>query len=113
MTNEHLIPRAERIEAVAAIAVGRHPDDSAHAVKGWRHRLSLAMGLSHGAVFATLKAGSSPVFDRKLRAYVATLREQMLRDIETLETIEKIFAASEGSVLPHADAGVPEKGDNE
>ncbi len=71
------------------------------------------MGLSHGAVHATLKAGSSPVFDRKLRAFVAVLREQMTRDIQTLETIEQILAASEGSTLSHADASAPEKGDDE
>jgi hypothetical protein len=112
MTQKHLLPRAERIETVAAIAVGRHPEDPARAAPGWQTRLSTAMGLSHGAVHAALKAGGGRVFDRKMRIYVATLREQMMRDLATLETLEQIFAASEGTVLSYDDAGVPRKGDN-
>jgi len=106
MTQKHLVPRAERIEMVAAIAVGRHREDPARAAPGWQTRLSTAMGLSHGAVHAAIKAGGGRVFDRKMRTYIATLREQMVRDLATLEGLERTFAASEGTVLPHDDAGV-------
>lgn len=107
-----LRPRLERIEKVAAIAFGRDPEDPDRAAPGWQRRLSAALGLSHGAVHATLKAGSSPVFDRKLRVFVALMREQMKRDIEELETLEHIFAASEGTVLPYED-GPSKHGDEE
>jgi len=107
-----LLPRLQRIEKVAAIAFGRDPDDPTHAAPGWQRRLSAAMGLSHNAVHSTMKSGSSPVFDRKLRAFVFGLREQMRRDIEELKTIEQILGASEGGAFEYHDAWAP-KGDDE
>lgn len=108
-----LRPRLERIEKVAAIAFGRDPDDATRAAPGWQRRLSAAMGMSHNAVHNTLKAGHSPVFDKKLRFFIVGLREQMKRDMEDLETLERIFAASEGHPLPYHDPWAPKQGDYE
>ena len=87
--------RARRIEQVAAIVLGRDPSDPARAAKGWMAKLSRAMGLSHSVVSSTLGRSVDESFDRRLRGFIAGHRFQMLEDIHTLETLERIFGAAD------------------
>jgi hypothetical protein len=100
--------RARRIEMVAAIVLGRDPDDPARAAKGWMAKLSRAMGLSHSVVSSTMSRSSDDAFDRRLRGFIAGTRFQMAEDLHTLETLEQIFGAADAQradfATPYTDA---------
>lgn len=87
--------RARRIEMVAAIVFGRDPNDPARALPGWQSKLSIAMGMGRTAVNDTLDLAVSDKFDRRLRGFIAGHRFQMAEDIHTLETLERIFGATD------------------
>ena len=87
--------RKKRIEMIAAIAFGRDPSNPAKPLPGWQAKLSLAMGMGRTAVNDTYDLESSEKFDRRLRGFIVGLRYQMLEDIHTLETLERILGASD------------------
>lgn len=99
--------RAKRIELVAAICFGRDPEDPACALPGWQSKLSVAMGMSRSAVNNTIELAVSDKFDRRLRGFIAGHRFQMLEDLHTLETLERILGAADAQRIdshPYTDA---------
>lgn len=95
--------RAGRIAHIAKIAIGRDPKDPSRPIPGWQAKLSAALGMSHGAVNATLRLPASPVFDRKLNAFAIETRHRLHRDIDDLESYFKTLNAEQEAAALEGD----------
>jgi len=89
MTDRIPTDRAGRIAHIAKIAIGRDPKNPSRPIPGWQAKLSAALGMSHGAVNATLKLPKSDVFDRKLIQFAIGLKERIERDRTELDAYFK------------------------
>jgi len=93
--------RPQLIEMVAAITLGRDPNDPKRADVGWKGALSRQLGMGKNGVAEALavEAPGNSRFDNRMADYIEKRRLEMAQDLQTLEWLETEFREDDAKIV--------------